>query len=63
MKVTQRVFEAKWVVAGQEGTIGIVQLFCAKDFKGAFFKARNWAKENAAGGDLISFVRRDDMVI
>lgn len=58
----QFVFEAKWQITVDNKEEVVTQLVGAQDFQRAFFKTRTWAKENCVG-ELVSIVRRSDVVI
>lgn len=58
------VYEATYQVAIDGKLETVKQLFAAKDFQGAFFKQRKWAKANVFDdGRLVSLAQNDGMVI
>jgi hypothetical protein len=63
MKATQRVFEAKFEVPVDDKTETVTQLFAAKDFQAAFFKARAFLKSDCPNGVLVNISRQDNIVI
>jgi hypothetical protein len=68
VKTPQLVWEASWEITINDDDNfhkeQVSQLVAAKDFQGAFFKVRTWAKSNVTDtGVLVSITRKVGMVI
>lgn len=59
MKLTQYVWDATW----QNGEESRLQLFSAADLRRARVKAEKFQEEQQFDGELVSLVRRKDIVL